>query len=269
MRLKNALTAGALAVLAAMPAIPANAILIDSALDTGVLNGTVGGNAIVIGVNGGILQGVGNSKTFLTIQGAGNERGYNTSGLTEFQTTPSGTTPLALGEIPGATQGGTHYLEFAYSLNQEGGDPLINISRILVFQTGVPNLTGFQEGATPNIGANTNLIFAWSAAVSGQTLTVQDFVSGQSNTELLLLVKATDFNPNFSNVVLYVEQTNSNDGPDKWVVFGSSACVDIGQCQPPPDDDPPGNGVPTPATLALMGLGLLGMGTVLRKKQKQ
>ena len=250
---KFAVAVGALAVLAAMPV---HAILIDSAGDTGILNGTVGGNAIVIGVNGGILQGVGNSKTFLTIQGAATERGYNTSGVTEFATTPSGTTPLLLTEMPAAMNGGVKYLEFAYSLNQEGGDPHINVSRILVFQTGNPSLTGFVDGVTPNIGANTNLIFAWSQAVSGQTLDVLDFVSGQSNTELLLLVRATDFDPSLPNVVLYVEQTNSNDGPDKWVVFGASACVDVGDCTPV---------VPEPATTALIGLGLLGMGW-LRKK---
>jgi hypothetical protein len=253
---KVALALGVVATLTA--ASVAQAILIDTAGETAILNGTVGGNAIVIGIDGGVLQGVGNSKTFLTIQGAGNERGYNTTGLTEFQTTPSGTTALALGEVPNVLNNGTQFLEFAYSLNQEGGDPNIAISRILVFQTNVPNLTGYLEGATPSIGANTNLIFAWSTAASGQVLEVQDFVSGQSNTELLLLIRASDFDPAFSNIVLYVEQTNSNDGPDKWVVFGTSACVEVGDCV----------NVPTPATLALMGLGLLGMGGFLRKKQK-
>lgn len=240
-----------------------HAILIDENLESGVLNGTVGGNAIVIGVDGGILQGVGNSKTFLTIQGAGTERGYNTSGVTEFQTTPSGTTPLAFVDLPGAQQGGINYLEFAYSLNQEGGDPLININRLLVFQTNVPNLTGFTDGVTPNIGGNTNLIFAWSAAASGQQLTIQDFVSGQSNIELLLLVRADNFLAGFSNVVLYVEQENSNDGPDKWVAFGESICVIIEQCEPPP---PPPPGVPEPTPLALMGAGLIGIGFIRGKK---
>ena len=249
----------ALAVAASFLAPPAGAILIDSNLDTGVLNGAVGGNAVVIGVDGGILQGVGNSKTFLTIQGAGNERGYNTSGVTEFQTTPSGTTPLLRTELPVAQQGGNNFLEFAYSLNQEGGDPAINITRLLVFQTNVPNLTGFADGVTPNIGGNTNLIFAWSAAQSGQTLSVLDFVSGQSNVELLFLVPQGDFAPGFSNVVLYVEQTNSNDGPDKWIAFGSSACVDIGQCTP---------SVPEPNTVALLA-GALGIaGVALRRRRK-
>lgn len=261
-------TAAAVALALALTPIGAGAILIDSNLDSGVLNGAVGGNAVVIGVDGNILQGVGNSKTFLTIQGATNERGYNTSGVTEFQTTPSGTTPLLTTELPGAQQGGTNFLEFAYSLNQEGGDPLINITRLLVFQTNVPNLTGFTDGVTPTIGGNTNLIFAWSANQSGQTLTVQDFVSGQSNVELLFLVPAANFSNTFSNVVLYVEQTNSNDGPDKWIAFGTSACVIIEQCEPPPPPPPPPPGLPEPGTMALLGLGLLGAVTIGRRKRK-
>lgn len=252
--LRNLIAASLLAAFGS----PAGAILIDANLDTGVLNGAVGGNAVVIGVDGGILQGVGNSKTFLTIQGAGTERGYNTSGLTEFQTTPSGTTPLLRTELPTAQQNGTNFLEFAYSLNQEGGDPNIFINRILVFQTNVPNLTGFTDGVTPSIGGNTNLIFAWSAASSGQTLEVEDFVSGQSNVELLLLVRAANFLDGFSNVVLYVEQTNSNDGPDKWVTFGSSVCVEINQCTPT---------VPEPGTVALLA-GALGVaGFAIRRRQ--
>jgi len=248
-----------LALVAALAfAAPADAILIDSQGDVGILNGAVGGNAVVIGVDGGILQGVGNAKTFLTIQGAGTERGYNTSGLTEFQTTPSGTTPLLRSDAPGATRDGVKYLEFAYSLNQTGVNPNIDISRIILFQTGNPGLTGFADGATPNIGLQTNLIFAWSAAQSGQTLTVNDFVPGQDNTEMLLLIRASDFDPALSNVVLYVEQSNSNDGPDKWVVFGTSACVDIGECTP---------SVPEPHALALMAAGLGVAGFVLRRRQ--
>jgi hypothetical protein len=258
----------ALAVAAAL-AGPAQAIVIDSQGDTGILAGAVGGAALVIGVDGGILQGVGNAKTFLSIQGAGTERGYNTSGLVEFQTIASGTTPLLLSEVPHALNSGTEYLEFAYSLNQEGGDPAIAISRILVFQTNTPSLTGFTDGATPTIGGNTNLIFAWSAANSGQTLTVQDFVSGQSNTELLLLIRAANFDATFGNVVLYVEQTNSNDGPDKWVVFGSSACVVIENCEPPPPPPPPPppGTAPEPMSLALVGAGLLGLGCIRRRRK--
>ena len=255
-RMKQLLCALAVAI-----AAPAHAILIDSHGDTALLTGTVGGNAVVIGIDGTVLQGVGNSKTFLTVQGPGFERGYNTTGLTEFQTTPSGTTALGTAEIPTAQQGATQFLEFAYSLNQEGNDALNNISRILIFQTGNAALTGFNDGGTPNIGLQTNLIFAWSQALSGQTLTVEDFVSGQSNVEMLLLVRADNFNPALPNVVMYVEQTNGNDGPDKWVVFTRSACVDLSLCEPGTTD------VPLPGSLALATLGLGVLGFVRRRKQ--
>jgi len=246
-------------LLLAALASPAQAILIDSQGDLGVLNGTVGGNALVIGIDGGVLQGVGNAKTFLTIQGAGAERGYNTSGLTEFQTTPSGTTPLLRTDAPVVVNGGITYLEFAFALNQQGTNPTSDIQRIVLFQTSNPGLTGFNDGPTPNIGLQTNLIFAWSAAASGQTLTVDDFVPGLDNTEMLLLIKATDFNPALPNVVLYVEQTNANDGPDKWVTFGSSACVAINEC----------TNVSQPGSLALLGLGLGVIGGVTRAKQRR
>src|SRR5215813_15583325 len=71
-------------------------ITIGAVGNTGTLVGSVGGNALVFGLSP-VLQGVGNSKVFLTIDdtggaGAGHEKGYNTTGTVEFNTTASGTT---------------------------------------------------------------------------------------------------------------------------------------------------------------------------------
>ena len=168
----RALWVWAVALALSTPA-SANMILMDG--DTGSLTGSVGGTALLFGVDGGVLNGIGNSKVFLTVQNDGTEQGYNTDGAVEFDTTASGTESLMLSEIPLVSVGSKNYYEFAFAANQQGGSSLLPITKIQIFQGAAGNLTGYNSGG-PDIGGATTLVFDWAA--NGETLTVDDFVGG-------------------------------------------------------------------------------------------
>jgi hypothetical protein len=242
----------------------ANAVLIDTAGDSGSLAGSVGGTALLFGIPGHTdIQGIGNSKTFLTVNqtgGSGPEQGYNTDGTEEFETIASGTESLLLSEIPLVSIGGINYREFGFALNQTGGADQISINEITIMQGSAGNLTGYNNIGGPNIGGSTSLVFDWTS--NGETLTVEDFVPGLSNIEMLMLVEADSFGVG-DYVMLYMNAGDplaANDGNDKWIVVENSVCLKLGDplCEPP-------SLVPEPSVLLLLSAGLLGLGFARRR----
>ncbi len=229
----------------------ASSIVIDSVGDSGTITSTIGAlDALLFGFNP-TIQGVGNSKVFLTVDKAGSESGYNTDGAVEFDTTASGTTSLKLSDIPLLTVGGTGYYEFAFAVNQTGNSGFLSLNQIQLFQASSGNLTGypFSGSATPR--------FDWAS--NGTTGQVLDFISGVSNTEMLMLVPAAAFGAG-EYVYLYMNAGApfvANGGSEKWVVFDDAICPPGMNCTPGPGPDP----VPEPSTLLLLctGVGLVGV----------
>jgi hypothetical protein len=227
-------------------------VTIDSDGDTGTLDASLGGDGLLLGFDN-VVHGVGNSKVFLTVQNNGAEKGYNTEGVTQFDTTPSGTTALPLSEVPLVSIGGTLYREFGLTVNQTGGNPTISLNQIQLFL----GATGTQTGYSAGLGTQ---IWNWESSAT-ESLTVKDYTPGQSDLELLLFVPNSVFTGPNQFVYLYMEAgmpAGSNDGPEKWVVAetGSFCPTDFCDEVPLPDGG---------STMTLLGSALIGLGLLRRR----
>ena len=244
--LLSALGAGALSLVLAAPASAA-------VLDCTTGCDEVSFDGAIWSTNDNQSTGTGVIDSFVRI--AGNDLvvdGHNTSGrplLNDENNSPIFTRDLLLSEVPLVDIGGTLYYEFLLDINQQDKDPLLSLSGVEICISGSGGLT--EADGCPGTTK-------YSLSAGNSILMDYGLNSGSGSGDLFMYIPLSTLGAAGTNFVYlwseFGDPEGNNDGFEEWAVRIAET--------PPPD----GGDVPEPASLALLGMGLLVGGMRLRKK---
>ena len=246
--LLSALGAGALSLVLAAPA---SAVELDCTLGCA----EVSFDGAIWSTNDNQSTGTGVIQSFVRISGNSLEvDGHNTSArplLNDENNSPIFTRSLLLSNVPLVDIGGTLYYEFLLDINQKDKDPLLSLSGVEICVSTDPSLS--EADGCPG---------TTKYSMTGGNYVLLDYGlnSGSGSGDLFMYIPLSTLGAAGTNYVyLYsifgeVAPFGNNDGFEEWAVRTATL--------PPPD----GGDVPEPASLALLGVGLLAGGMRLRKK---
>lgn len=196
--------------------------------------------------------GTGVIEPFVRIQNNGEQEGYNTSGTLRFDE-KSGiwTHDLTLGDVPVVTidDTGTLYREFLLDVNQISSSPNISLDVLSIYL----NSTAF----TTNTPTDVNLLGTRVYDLGDNWIRINyDINPGSGGGDMLAYIPNDLFAGYSSSTYLYLysyfgHNDFANDGFEEWAVRTPTT--------------PP---VPEPATMLLLGSGLLGLAGFRRRIKK-
>jgi len=281
MGLRNWLLSVAVALLA-LPGIgKAETISLLNAGDSGAATGAIGGLYRAYQVSPQ-PTGTGVIDSFLRVaanssDNAMSTKGYNTDANVEFNAKPGPfTRSLLLTDVTKVVRFGVMYREFLLDINQLGGDPLLSLNQVQIFQTNNANLSnanldpeGSGQAAIVSFAAGAaNEIFRMSGigtANQDEIILNYNLNPGSGGGDMLLYIEDSLFNSSMTYVTLFSQfgtppgANDNNDGYEEWAILSGGGAIR------PPDRVV----VPAPAGVLLFGMGaLLTAGFRLRRNRK-
>ena len=202
--------------------------------------------------------GTGVINSFLKIDGRDQEKGYNTTGVLEFDTTNAHA--IQLQDIPLVSVNNGNYYEFFLDTNQSNPQ-LISLDTLQLFTAGTSNQTGYTGGGT-FIGSAGNIF----DTASDSALLSDEWGAGSGKGDYLVYIPQSAFTgaAQTDYVYLYsafgaITGANNNGGFEEWYVSGSST-VSIG-------GGTVVTATPEPSAWFLAGIGLMAVAGLARRRR--
>lgn len=169
--------------------------------------------------------GTGLISSFVRIQGAGVESGYNTDARPlQFQekSGPKFTRSLRLGDVPVAVVGGVGYRQFLLDINQTSAAPLLSLDELKIFLGDRGNPTGYD----PATGRLAGTDAAYDLDAAGDTAVLLDYSlnhgSGSGDLAVLIpdrLFGSAGVNPFVTLYSSFGKTAGGNAGFEEWAVL--------------------------------------------------